>query len=368
MSSITSLLADNYAGIPKSEYLKRLEYAAQPASGGSQSAPAASAITSTSAVKLDLSPEAQRIMAGASNMQEPPPLPADIKNNVGAFFKEISNRIGFNVDSTSDQRIYTVDGQKTTVWRSTIKYFYEHPEEANNFIDQAQILETQVRAYPAGHNIERTQQRDNMLGLLSSVSGAAKYSLRDLGLMAQDANQPIKFAEGNQPSSEAVQQGVLSYMEAKYGIALDESFHGQLKIGSAELQSINGVKTRTYTDTTMEQALNAINEVKGYYDNISARKGHFMTVAGGNLHISHSSIMDQKPLSLAPLDVEEGLSTMASMIGSQVTNSRSRAQETLTILAKDAQHNGRLDTINQVMKHYLSDMVPDFDLNTFLES
>lgn len=93
-----------------------------------------------------------------------------------------------------------------------------------------------------------------------------------------------------------------------------------------------------------------------------------MTVAGGNLPISHSSIMEQKPLNLTPLDVEEGLSTMASMIGSQVTDSRSHAQETLTILAKDAQHNGRLDTINQVMKRYLSDMVPDFDLNTFLES
>lgn len=207
-------------------------------------------------------------------MQELPPLPTNIKENVEIFAKEVSGLVGFNVDVDSSQQIYIVDGQKTTVERSAIKYFYEHPETASDFMNKAQMLQAQIREYPASHNPETSQQRENMLGLLDSITHAAKYSLKDLGFMAQDAkrNQPIEFVEGDQPSSEAIQQGVLFYMEAKYGIALDESFHGQLKIGSAELQSINGVKTRTYTDTTMEQTLNAINEVKGYYDNITRAK------------------------------------------------------------------------------------------------
>ncbi len=366
--SITTLLAESYAGIPKSEYLKRLQGALQLTSHVAQATEATSAANSNSAVTLDLSPEAQRFMAGELGIQEPPPLPADIKENVGTFAKEISQLIGFEIDVNSSQQIYMVNGQKTTVERSAIKYFYEHPEKATDFMNKAQMLQSEIRKYPGGHNTENSQQRENMLGLLDSITHAAKYSMRDLGLMAKDMNKPVEFAEDSQPSKEAVQQGVLSYMETKYGIALDESFHDQLQIGGTRLQSINGVEIRSYTDGGIEQALNALTEVKNYYDGLNANKGNFMKVAGVNLPIIQSSIMDQKPISLASLDVEEGIATMASMISSQVADSRARVQETLTILARNAQHDGRMNTINQVMKHYLPDTVPDFELSRFLGS
>lgn len=366
--SITSLLAESYAGIPKSEYLKRLQGAPQPMSHVAQPTAASNAANSNSAVTLDLSPEAQQFMAGELGIQEPPPLPAAIKDNVEAFAKEISQLVGFEIDVNSSQQIYIANGQKTTVERSAIKYFYEHPEEATDFMNKAQMLQSEIRKYPGGHNTENSQQRENMLGLLDSITHAAKYSMRDLGLMAKDMNKPVEFAEDSQPAKEAIQQGVLSYMETKYGIALDESFHNQLQIGGTRLQSINGVETRSYTDRGIEQALNAINEVKNYYNGLSANKGNFMKVAGLNLPISQSSIMDRQPISLASLDVEEGIATTASMIGSQVADSRARVQEQLTSLARNAQHDGRMNTINQVMKQYLSDTVPDFELSRFLES
>jgi hypothetical protein len=234
MSSITSLLAENYAGIPKSEYLKRLEYAAQPTPQTTQPSATTGSTTANSAVKLDLSPEAQRMIEAQNNPQFDP-------QAVRNILEEFAQTSGISVNWDKSLGEQGNRAAKIGTASEIARYLFVNPEKVATLKPVLENAYEQVdQAVRMRGTKEEMEQLNRLQQNLSAMTYILDETLREKGYLPRNPSEQPSYLQSSVPDEVVQHRDYSQYLEHRFeerNLPLTE-----------ELKALLRPELKTYTD------------------------------------------------------------------------------------------------------------------------
>lgn len=281
MSSITSLLTEAYAGIPKSEYLKRLQGAAQPQAVPEPVRPQA---TSNSAAIVDLSPEAQAYMQqGGASGQNYKEQYLELFQKEEQLLTELTELTGIEFDTVSSDagsiQIITYEGEKMNLGNAFSRYFLQHTDQAQTMIEKFGEVRQEFRDLT-----DKVSLNDRVDIGRTSLSGlvvyAADRALQEAGLQPTPAGQEPQYEPDATPDELQIKADYIAYKEYDH-----DPTHGPDTSIDPAVQALIQPELTEYTDAfgltkyrPVDRAYDYLETAFGALRGMEAAESHYQTM------------------------------------------------------------------------------------------